>query len=166
MEGYSIWMYCGTTSHTCCDCLRPFCSDCQKDGLLSWCSDCGKYFCADCMPISKCYYCIESSICRDCAESCDKCSDKSLCNECVQCCHGCGACYCEGCQEEETFDIAHCFECGMSYCLDCRIANCNKGWRMTGCHGCVAIIASELLEKTKKLCKENEELREELKLKE
>ena len=133
----NAWL--GIQKHTCYDCLKNLCSDCNDDilssqhedlelGYIALCSSCQKFICRNCEPIKCCERCNDRYTCKGCLEE-DACEDCWNCKYCIAKCKHCKktGCYChfnkcEMCEQESCFDCDDMFDCGQcqrTLCKDC-----------------------------------------------
>ena len=122
----------GRHYHTCYECLKQYCYDCDGDNLLYECGTCGRDYCRDCRDIQAyCTPCMKF-ICNDCHMCvCNLCNGDLICLKCVKegyevkKCDRCNKCYCRGCVENYYYDddeavVAFiCGGCNKGFCSEC-----------------------------------------------
>jgi hypothetical protein len=156
----------GTQLHTCYDCLKHYCYNCEIDGdyKLDRCRTCDRVYCVDCTKMHVCRSCNGQS-CNDCYEyECHQCNRK-VCSECIEegndCdqCEHCDKVFCierNDVQCEET-KVCYCHECNDRCCDDCRLQRFRFGRQ--GCVECIRRISPLLVGESKRMYDENEQLK-------
>ena len=109
---------------TCYECNRHYCEKCDYLGeedlhyFTHVCDNCEKPTCRDCVPVRKCHFCGDNTICMGC---------RPLLS--IECSQGCNECwYCIDCYENETVLCDKCkkrgCECMMTHCEVCAVEIC------------------------------------------
>ena len=179
--------YYGIHLHTCYDCLKNYCYDCEIEDdeeefelglVMKECGTCQRDYCKGCAEMTYCGGC-SKDICHYCYKcKCveDFCSE-DFCSECVKDrknvhkCEYCDKCYCLGCHDDEEVDIIYtCSRCDVKCCEDCRLQRYQEV--QLNCAQCIngsyrSLERKQLQDEVKQLKVEMEELKrqiEELKL--
>ena len=169
-------------------CESRLCEDCQS---TLYCVECQECYCVDCHDFIKCSDCNRCYRCKDCGSEwgfCCNCEshfcyncwsggkgcydcEKYCCDDCVQEfgwpeCRRCYQEFCDDCNEMKTgMDaIRKCKSCDEYSCGECRISMMDEDEDSNYfCVGCVQIAGRLLVEKNKKVQKEHEEAKAEIK---
>lgn len=159
----------GLQNHTCRDCKKQFCMNCEGTNMPHFCGYCQKKVCTGCRTIRNCAgcnvgccnFCNHFEECQDChrpfcdcrtlddyscvAHTCDIC-DRTRCFQCVPIvsCETCDRSTCNQCNDNTGNDVRHCGECGIASCSSCLSKEFRE--RSNDCIECKSRIIPKLLE--------------------
>ena len=158
----------GTQNHTCYDCLKHYCHQCEFDtvidAMLNECEICKREYCQGCSMLTYCSGC-DYDICDNCnTYECVKCYEY-FCSECIdeneslRKCYYCDKFCCRKCYDDEAVDLFHtCSRCDAKCCKGCGLQRCQQG--ELHCAGCIKESVPVL--EHERLQEENEELKVEM----
>jgi hypothetical protein len=173
------WMHLtyGRQDHTCYECLKHYCQECEDDGgdcVLPDCHECRRMYCQQCERMNYCwecnrYCCVDCVEVKECAGRFSPNCNSIVCEECIVGNHmgiDCFACgyLCGGCLENmDNPDYRRdCNCCGKSFCPDCEYERRERIEGLVPCTGCVQLAHPVLVEENKQLKSEVKDLKEQI----